>query len=135
MEKLDLYNDLSLLPLLADWVEKLSGEMGLPAPRAFNLHLALEEAVVNVMKYAYPGESGKPVRLSAEMNGEGCDFLIEDEGIGFDPTAEAAPDVTLGVEERPIGGLGIFLVKNIMDEVRYERESGKNRLYLKFKKQ
>lgn len=124
---LNLHNDISEIPRLTEWIEMLGESMELPMPAVFQVNLALEEAVVNVMNYAYPGETGRPVTLSVDGDSKLMTFQLMDEGIAFDPTSHEAPDLTLSAEERPIGGLGIFLVEELMKEVRYERsEDGKN---------
>ena len=91
-----------------------------------SLNLALEEAVSNVIMYAYPQGSDGLVDIEAVITEDRLKFIISDSGQPFDPTAAPEADITLDVEDRPIGGLGIFLVRNIMDEVHYERADGKN---------
>ena len=91
-----------------------------------SLNLALEEAVTNVILYAYPEGSDGLVDVEAIMSKDKLKFIISDSGKEFDPTAAPEADITLGVEDRPIGGLGIYLVRNIMDSVSYERTDGKN---------
>lgn len=125
-ECLNLHNDINEVQLLGEWVEMLGEKYSLPMPAIFQLNLALEEAVVNVMSYAYPGESGRPVMLSAENFGNRIVFNLEDEGIAFDPTSKEEPDITLNAVDRPIGGLGIFLVKQLMKEVSYSRLGNRN---------
>ena len=91
-----------------------------------NINLAIEEAVVNVMNYAYPaGEQGE-VSIKAVANKHNLKFIICDNGIPFDPTAQKDVDITLPSEEREIGGLGIHLVRTIMDSINYERVNGQN---------
>lgn len=134
-ETLQLHNDINEVSLLAEWVETMGEKLLLPMPSVFQLNLALEEAVVNVMNYAYPGKEGMPVWLSVEDKEDVINFTLEDEGVAFDPTKEEEPDLTLAAEDRPIGGLGIFLVKNIMNEVSYERCGNRNVLTMKYAKQ
>lgn len=99
--------------------------------KVFNLNLALEEAVVNVMNYAYPDQSGMPITVTAQRDDTGSiTFQITDEGTPFDPTIQEDPDITLSAEERQIGGLGIFLVKELMTSVHYTRHDNKNILTL-----
>ena len=124
-------NDIEQIPTLAEWVETI----GLPQELNMPINLALEEAVSNVMLYAYPEKSGQVLvefnkAVSHQPSAVSLIFTITDSGIPFDPTQQEDPDVTQNAEERPIGGLGIFLVKQIMDEVRYERKDGKNVLTL-----
>ena len=124
---LTMRNDIRTIPTLADWVDTL------PVPKELNMtiNLALEEAVSNVMLYAYPEGTAGAVELTATLQNENViTFTIEDSGKAFDPTLQAEPDLTLPAEERPIGGLGIHLVRQIMDEIRYERKDNKNILTL-----
>ena len=95
-----------------------------------SLNLALEEAVVNVMSYAYPSETMGSVNIEAIANERLLKFIISDWGTPFDPTAEKEVDTTLSAEDRPIGGLGIHLVRQIMDSINYERTDGMNVLTL-----
>ena len=124
-------NDIQQIPTLPEWLDSL----GLPMELTMPINLALEEAVTNVMLYAYPGTSGqvlveccKGERL--KVKGERIVFTITDSGIPFDPTQKEEVDTTLSAEEREIGGLGIHLVRQIMDEVRYARIDDKNVLTL-----
>ena len=92
----------------------------------FNLNLALEEAVTNVILYAYPKEEQKDIFISANMSDNILIFVLTDSGKEFDPTKVPDADITLPAEEREIGGLGIFLIRQIMDTVEYQRVDGKN---------
>lgn len=117
-------NDIEQIPTLSEWLEGLE----IPADIMMPINLALEEAVSNVMLYAYPGTTGQ---LFVECTkGDRLVFTITDAGIPFDPTKQQEADITLSAEERQIGGLGIHLVRQIMDEVRYERIDEKNVLTL-----
>lgn len=121
-----LHNDIQQIPQLAGFVEAIAEEKHLSQSLAMGLNLALEEAVTNVIMYAYPPGADGLVDIEAILRKESLDFIITDSGIPFDPTSAPEADITLGVEERPIGGLGIYLVRSIMDTVRYERTDGKN---------
>ena len=96
-----------------------------------SMNLALEEAVVNVMSYAYPQGIIGNVKIEAKANEKRLKFTLSDTGTPFDPTKKEDADISLSVEERPIGGLGIYLVRQIMDSVNYERIGGKNVLTLR----
>ncbi len=128
--QLDLPNDVQTIPQLAEFVDEVCATAGFDMATAMQMNLALEEAVVNVMSYAYPAGSKGSVHITAETADGQLTFVITDHGVPFDPTAKEAADVTLSAEERPIGGLGIFLVRSIMDSVNYERVDGQNRLTL-----
>lgn len=121
-----LHNDIQQIPQLADFVETVGQLAGLSSSLTLSLNLALEEAVTNVILYAYPEGSDGLVDIEAIIHKDHLKFIISDSGKAFDPTAAPEVDITLDVEDRPIGGLGIFLVRNIMDSVQYERVDGKN---------
>lgn len=130
---LTLHNDINEVPFLAEWIEQIGFELGLPMSAVFQLNLALEEAVVNVMNYAYPGQTGMPVELSVQPGEEYLTFVLVDQGVAFDPLQAEAPDIDLDAEARPIGGLGIFLVTQMMDKVGYERKDDRNILTMTYK--
>lgn len=128
---LTLDNDVQQVPQLAEFIDRVCETAGVDLPLTAKLNLAIEEAVVNVMDYAYPKDVKGEVRIEAIAEEACLTFVISDSGVAFDPTAKEDADTTLSLEERPIGGLGIFLVRQIMDSVAYERTDGKNVLTLK----
>lgn len=96
----------------------------------FNVNLAVEEVVENVVSYAYEDGNGF-LEASKEITGEGIlRIVIKDGGVKFNPLDKEDPDITLSAEEREIGGLGIFLCKNLMDKVYYNYENGCNVLVM-----
>lgn len=125
-----LPNDVQEVPRMAEFVETICDEAGVDMATAMQLNLAIEEAVVNVMNYAYPAGTRGDVCLAASAEGDTLTFVLSDSGTPFDPTAQEDADTSLSVEERPIGGLGIFLVKQLMDTVSYQYTEGKNVLTL-----
>ena len=94
------------------------------------MNLALEEAVTNVIMYAYPEGTDGLVDIDAHVGEGNLSFVISDGGKAFDPTAKGEVDVSATVEQRQIGGLGIHLIRQIMDGVSYERKEDKNYLIL-----
>lgn len=132
-KKLTIENQLEQLTLVASFVEELCEELGLDASLVFNLNLVLEEAMTNVIMYAFPEGGKHELELTAVTEGGTLSLVVKDSGIAFDPTAVPDADVTLTAEERPIGGLGIFLIRQIMDEVNYERVDECNILTMKKK--
>ena len=124
--QLTLTNDIVEIPRLHRFMRTVSEHAGLDHALAMNLNLALEEAVSNVILYAYPEGVQGEVDIRATVGKERIDFTVSDNGVPFDPVDTPDPDLTADVKERPVGGLGIFLVKRIMDQVSYSRENGKN---------
>ena len=127
---LTLPNDIETIPQLNEFIDTVAEEIGLDMSLTMSLNLAIEEAVVNVMEYAYPeGEQGN-VDIEVSADERWLTFIISDNGIPFDPTTQKDANTTLSAEERPIGGLGIFLVRQLMDSINYQRKDGKNILTL-----
>ena len=128
-----LPNDVQTVPQLAAFVDELCETLGFDMALTMQMNLAIEEAVVNVMSYAYPTGTKGYVNIVAEANAVRLKIMISDSGVPFDPTTKAEVDTTLTAEERGIGGLGIHLVRKIMDSINYERIDGKNVLTLRKK--
>ena len=129
-EGITLHNDVQEVEALGPFVKQIADQLGIEKSLAGKLRLAVEEAVVNVMEYAYPKGTTGEVNVRATSNGHRLKFIITDSGVSFDPTEVSAADTTLSAEERPIGGLGILLVRELMDSINYERINGKNVLTL-----
>lgn len=127
---LTLPNDINTIPQLNEFIDTLCEELEIDMATVMSLNLAMEEAVVNVMDYAYPEGTTGEVSIEAVADDTRLYFVISDSGKPFDPTAKADVDTTLSAEERPIGGLGIHLIRQIMDDVSYERKDEKNFLKL-----
>ena len=123
---LTLHNDIAQIALLPEFVETVADQAKLSLETTSNLNLALEEAVANVISYAYPEGTDGVVDIDACVTEHEVSFVITDSGKAFDPTAKEELDINAGVEERPIGGLGIHLVRTIMDTVSYERKEEQN---------
>ena len=126
VRRLKLRNDINEIPRLHGFIQTLSDDINLDHAQAMSLNLALEEAVSNVMLYAYPEGTEGQVEVEAAILDDRLEFKVSDSGVAFDPTVARAPDLAADLKDRPIGGLGIFLVKRIMDQVTYTRENGKN---------
>ena len=128
-----LQNDIAQVPQMNDFVKEFVAGAGIEMKTARKIQLAVEEAVTNVMNYAYPKGAVEDIILCAKWNGKRLKFVITDSGAPFDPTSTSTADITLSAEERPIGGLGILLSRSLMDSVNYERIDGKNILTLRKK--
>ena len=134
MEKsIVLANEISEICKLNDFIEDIGQEFDIAPDVLFNINLVLEEAIVNIINYAYRKENHEFIYLSACMHEGAIVLVLTDTGKAFDPTAAPDADISLSADERQIGGLGIFLIRQIMNEVKYERIDGKNILTLEKK--
>ena len=129
-EGITLKNDVKEVEELGSFVKQVAESLSLDKSLTGRLRLAVEETVVNVMEYAYPQGTTGDVNIRVTSNGRRLKFIISDSGIPFNPTEVTAADTTLSAEERPIGGLGILLVRELMDSINYERINGQNVLTL-----
>jgi serine/threonine-protein kinase RsbW len=135
MQTLTLPATMASFEQLMEFVRLAAVDAGCDQAMVGKLALAFEEAVVNVVNYAYGGGEGT-VEVSAGRTGEGGMVIeIIDSGVAFNPLERALPDVAAPVEERSIGGLGILMIRQIMDSVTYKRERGRNILRMEKKSQ
>jgi len=116
-------NDISEIERLHEYFVNIGREEHIDEETLMGINLAVEEAVVNVINYAYPEhtEGAVVIDCQKDASGKSIVFMIKDRGREFDPTKVEEADTTLSAEERNIGGLGIHLVRNIMDSMSYER--------------
>ena len=129
-DTLTISNKLSEITRLNTFVTTVADALHLEMGLTSKLKLAVEEAVVNIIDYAYPSGTEGTIEIHFEADSDCLRFIIADTGAEFDPTSVSKADTTLSVEDRPIGGLGVFLVRNLMDNINYERLGGKNILRL-----
>ena len=127
---LALDNDLPEISRLAEEVERFGAAHGLSEGTVFAVNLALEEIVTNIISYGYPDGGRHVIHLRMDLAGEELRIAIADDARAFNPLEKEEPDLDGSVDERPVGGLGIHLVRKLMDEVRYERRDDQNRLSL-----
>ena len=129
-ETLVIKNDVHEVKRLSEFMKSVVTQLGVSASLGSQLRLAVEEAVVNVIDYAYPIGTDGDITLHMRSDGKTVHFQIIDNGVAFDPTAMGKADTTLSAEDRQIGGLGILLVREQMDSINYERTEGHNVLTL-----
>ena len=129
----DLLKELTLqattdnLQQVLDALEETLDELSCPIKARMSILVAAEELFVNIAHYAYTPDTGDAtVRFSVLDEHKGIEITFIDSGTPYNPLQKEDPDVTLPVEERPIGGLGIYMVKKSMDDVRYEYLDGQN---------
>ena len=121
---------LSSLQKSVDFVSSLTRKQGFDAKRLSEIELCVEEILVNIFHYAYPDKQGE-VEIFCQADPEGAFTIkIVDSGIPFDILSSDDPDISVNIDERQIGGLGIYFVKKLMDRVEYHRENNKNILCL-----
>jgi len=116
------------IPVISEFIEELMKTYGFDMETIMEVQLAAEEACTNIALYAYPGRVGN-IHIEAKV-GDSLQLNIEDDGTPFDPTKRDVPPTQANVAERPIGGLGIYLIKTYVDDVSYEFKEGKNILRL-----
>lgn len=129
-ETLTLKNNVKEVAKLSAFIKQVTEQLQIEKKLASQLRLAVEEAVVNVIDYAYPAEKEGDIEVRVMSDDNIIKFVIIDSGGAFDPTAKEKADITLSAEDRQIGGLGLLLVRELMDSINYERENGKNILTL-----
>jgi serine/threonine-protein kinase RsbW len=124
-------NRLSELGRLSDFLSHFWTENHLPGDLAMDAGLALEEVFANVVHYAYRDSAEHEILIHIAVEDGAVVLTVEDDGLPFNP-AEAPPvDTSLPLDQRPVGGLGIHLVRSLMSEVKYARLNGRNRLEMR----
>ena len=113
---------------LASRVEEFGDAHGLPDPKVFGINLALDELITNVVMHGFGGVKDPEILVRLRIEAGKLVLIMEDDGRPFDPTQDSKPDLTSEVAERPIGGLGLHLVKNFADRLSYEFVDGRNRV-------
>ncbi len=122
------------LPQVLEFVEGCLEEADCPMKSMMQISIAVEEVFVNIASYAYSPEIGDAViNVETDPDSALIRITLEDRGVPYDPLIREDPDVTLSAEERQIGGLGVYMVKQSMDNVTYEFKDGKNILTLEKK--
>ncbi len=125
---LELMADMAGLEAADRALDEFAVHMAWPETTLFQVRLVLEEIMMNVISYGSDGAAIPHVRLDLAQQGVALSMEIADDGIAFDPLQAPAPDLDADIDDRPIGGLGVFLVRELMDGVTYRREAGWNRL-------
>jgi serine/threonine-protein kinase RsbW len=121
------------LRLAAEAFDDFASEGGLSQDLVRSVQVALDEALSNTVRHGYRkhGGDGRHIEIRFQVDDGMLEVTIQDDAPAFDPLAAPAPDTTSGLADRPVGGLGILLTKRLMDEVRYERAEGRNRVILR----
>jgi len=128
---LRLDNRLEAIPPAAEEIERFCRVHGVPAATIGHLNLALDEAFTNTISYAWPTGGDHQMTVTLMIGSDEIVAEISDDGIAFDPLQVAPPDLDADLDDRPIGGIGVHLVKTLMDSAAYRREDGRNMLVLR----
>jgi sigma-B regulation protein RsbU (phosphoserine phosphatase) len=123
-------NDLKEVALFLDAFEEFTKKSNLPTTAAAKVGIAFDELLTNTISYGYEDGEEHEIEIVVTIHGDHLSVVLSDDGAPFNPFTRSAPDTMLSIEEREIGGLGIHLVKNVMDEVKYERKVNRNVLTL-----
>ena len=129
MAEITLAATVENIDAVTDFVTEQLEELGCAMKAQMQISIAIDELFGNIARYAYPqGEGEATVRMEISAGGKQAMITFIDKGIPYDPLSNDDPDITLSAEDRPIGGLGIVMVKKSMDDVAYRYEDGQNML-------
>ena len=129
--EIEFVSKIDNLPLIGDFISDTLTRFRADAATIYKVQLAVDEACTNIINYAYSGGAG-PLKIALELAGEDIMITIRDKGKPFDPTSIPPPDISSGVDQRKIGGLGIYFMKKLMDSVSYSFDSREgNRLTMR----
>lgn len=128
--QLAIRNRLDELGRASAWLDRFADTLDLPAEMRFRLDLGLTEALANIVAYAYPAPGEHEIRIRLQAEGGAVSLEVEDDGVAFDPLQAARPPLPTRLEEAPIGGLGIHLIRSMLDACHYRREAGRNHLMM-----
>jgi serine/threonine-protein kinase RsbW len=131
MLSFDLKSDQSELDTLSRKLEKVGGSLNLPKKCIFEINLVLDELFTNIISYGFRDDLEHLVKIQILRENGTLTLCVEDDGIPFNPLETKEIELPCDIEDCNIGGLGLHLVKKLMDQVFYERCEGKNRLTLK----
>jgi len=123
--ELEVKARLESLAVIDDFITESLTQFGIKEDEEFQIRLAVNEACTNIIQYAYSGRSDKSIVIRFSMSGKDLEIEIRDWGKPFDPETVPQPDTTSGLFDRKVGGMGIFLMKNMMDEIKYVFHAGK----------
>ncbi|MCF0175065.1 MAG: ATP-binding protein [Bacteroidales bacterium] len=119
---------------LKDWLNSIADELSLPDKTRKQLLISADEIFTNIASYGYPsGDGHAKVMVELDTENEEFSIVFSDKGVPYNPLETPDPDLTKPIEEREAGGLGVFVVKKMMDVVEYRREEDCNILTLKKK--
>ncbi len=132
MKEINVEAKIENLTVVSDFLHQITDELICPMGIVMQLEIAIEELFANICYYAYGDDGGSAcIQIDVEEDPTAITIAFIDSGKPYDPLAKEDPDTTLSAEDRPIGGLGIFMVKKSMDDITYEYRNEKNILKIK----
>ena|SRR5208337_1278540 len=130
-DRIRLNADVGELDRLMAWLDGFCARQGISDEVHYHLNIAVEELVLNAIKHGRCSPAEGAIEVGLRLSGQELHITITDTGIPLNPLNAPPPDLTSSLEGRPIGGLGIHLVRSLMNSVEYERKGGENRLHLR----
>jgi anti-sigma regulatory factor (Ser/Thr protein kinase) len=128
---IEIKNDVAELVAVRRQVTEFGERHGLSPEVLFQMNLALEEILTNIIFYGYVDGQEHVITVTVSFTGQEVEAEVKDDGRPFNPLEAPEPDIYRPLEERPVGGLGIYLVRKFMDELQYRRQNDNNLLVLK----
>jgi serine/threonine-protein kinase RsbW/sigma-B regulation protein RsbU (phosphoserine phosphatase) len=116
---------------VAGLLDRFGAEHGLDSAIVADMQIALDEVLTNIGKYAHADNAAPQIDICLTVSENVLEAVIEDGGAPFDPLQVASPDLGAPLQQRRVGGVGIHFVRNLLDEVSYERAGDRNRLLLR----
>ena len=127
MKEMTVEAKIENVSLVTEFVEAQLDAMDCPMKIQMKLGIAIDEIFSNIALYAYDSQTGEvTINIEKQKEPMAVKITFMDKGVPYNPLEREDPDITLSAEEREIGGLGIYLVRKIMDDVKYEYKDGKN---------
>ncbi len=128
--RLEIVNDLAEIGRIAPLIEEFCAQNGFGEDVAHAINLSLDELLTNTISYGFEDGGRHKIEIALEKAADRITVTVRDDAVAFDPTEAEDPDIDADLDDRPIGGLGIHIVRAMMDEVGYARVDGRNQLTL-----
>lgn len=129
--EISLVNDLKEIARVAEQIDEFCASRAIASEVAYAVNLALDEILTNTISYGYADDELYQIKISVSLEAEALVIVIVDDSAAFDLSNAPTPNIGASLEERPLGGLGLFLVHQVMDSVEYRREGERNIVTLK----
>jgi len=125
-KKITITNKIEEIEKIVSLLDEIAKEENIPLENKFNVDMVMDEIITNIISYGYKDTEEHFINIYMNMENRELTIIVEDDGIAFNPLDMPTPDVNIPLEERPIGGLGIYLIKNTVNTIEYSRQNEKN---------